>query len=88
MENQDRTFKEMLRENTNMILEEMDQQSQRIYKRMDSVEQNIRADMIKNKNELSHEINAVKLNCDCIPVMIQKLEDHEKRITALENRTA
>lgn len=66
----------------------MDEQTQRIYKRMDNMEQNIRADMIKNKNELSHEINAVKLNCDCIPVMIQKLENYEKRITTLENKTA
>ena len=55
---------------------------------MNSMEKGIREDMAKNKNELSHEINALKANCDCIPIIMDRLEDHEKRIDALENRTA
>ena len=63
-------FDEKLRDNINMVLEEMDNQTQRIYNRMNSMEKGIREHMAKNKNELSHEINALNANCDCIPIMM------------------
>ena len=83
----DRETKTML----NAILDEMGRMEERINdrmdKRFDSV--NARFDKLESRMDImQHEINACKLERESIALLIQKIDEHEERITKLERRTA
>ncbi|MCM1123213.1 MAG: hypothetical protein NC416_11575 [Eubacterium sp.] len=79
----DRETKTML----NAILDEMGRMEGRINKKFEAVD--ARFDRLESRMDImQHEINACKLERESISLLIQKIDEHEERITKLERRTA
>lgn len=69
----------------NMLVDEMGRLETRVNHRFEKVGE--RFDRMDSRlDSMQHEINACKLACDSIPLLVQKVDQHEVRIERLEKK--